>query len=132
MASYYVLYMEKAVENYMKGSTTIVQRKENASKLKSPIFLICPEPPFKRSFFNKHGVNNTIGAEKYFWTNPMYQNAFTNHTFMEMEPMDLYMNMSYQLGLDMNISLYQLDYEYVYFRFVCRVNQRKMHPLSSV
>ena len=108
---YYMLYMEKAVENYMKGSTTIVQRKENISEMKSPIFLICPEPPFKMSFFKDHGVNNTLAAEKYFWTNPMYQRTFANETFMAMEAMDLYMNMSYQLGIDMNIFLYHFDYE---------------------
>ena len=45
---YYVFYMEKAVRNYVKGSTTIVQRQEEIldSNSNSPVFVLCADPPF--------------------------------------------------------------------------------------
>ena len=111
IVAYYVLSMEKAVENYLKGSTTIVETQENISKPKSPIFMICPDPPFKPSFFTDLEINNTIGAEKYFWVaTTFYGNLFENVSFTAM---DLYMDMSYQLKTDMNIFLYHFSAQYV-------------------
>ena len=107
IVAYYVLSMEKAVENYLKGSTTIVETQENISKPKSPIFMICPDPPFKPSFFTDLEINNTIGAEKYFWVNTIfYGGLLENFSFTAM---DLYMNMSYQLKTDINIFLYHFS-----------------------
>ena len=105
--------MEKAWNNYLKKSTTIVQRREDISESKPPVFMICPDPPFKTSFFTDLGMNDTMGAEKYFWVNPlMMQNIFKNDSYTTM---DLYMKMSYQLELDMNIFVHRYFLEYVYF-----------------
>ena len=96
--------MEKAVETYLKKSTTVVQRQEE-SLSKSPVLLMCPDPPYKPSFFTEFGINETLGAEKYFWANPpSYQSFFKNTPFT---PMELYMNMSYHLEIDINIFLLQ-------------------------
>ena len=103
IVAYYVLSMEKAVENYLKGSTTIVETQENISEAKSPIFMICPDPPFKPSFFADLNISNTMGAEKYFWSHPYYQSFFEKDSFVAI---DFYMNMSYHLGLDMKMFLY--------------------------
>ena len=101
---YYILCMEKAVETYLKRSTTVVQRQEK-SESKSPVLLICPDPPYKPSFFTDLGINETLGAEKYFWVNPFaYQGMFKNSSFT---PMELYMNMSYHLEVDMNLFVFR-------------------------
>ena len=31
-----------------------------------PVLVICPDPPFKLSFFEKHDLDDA-GIEKYFW-----------------------------------------------------------------
>ena len=112
IVAYYKLSMEKAVENYLKGSTTIVQRQENISESKLPVLIICPDPPFKPSFFADLNISNTMGAEKYFWYNTVfYGDFFENSSFT---PMDLYMNMSYQLQRDMNIFLHHYSVQYVF------------------
>ena len=100
---YYLFYMEKAVENYRKSSTTIVQRQEEIYDPKSPVFVICPDPPFKTSFFRDLGVSNAKAADKYFWVHSMFWDVFENNSFNAMEA---YMNMSYKLELDWNIFLY--------------------------
>ena len=109
---YYIFYMDKAVRNYAKGSTTIVQRQEEIldSNSKSPVFVLCVDPPFKTSFFRDLGINKTNGAEKYFWAHPMYENIFENRTF---HAMDIYTDMSYHLEDDLNIFVYHFIPEYV-------------------
>ena len=104
--------MEHALENYSKKRTTIVQSQKSIPQFKSPVFVVCSEPPYKTSFFRDHGRNSTEGAEKYFWSHPYYQSFFEKDSFVAM---DFYMNMSYQLGVDINIFLYQWITEYVYF-----------------
>ena len=103
--AFYKVTMEKAVENYMKSSTTIVQRQENTTKPVPPVFMICPDPPFKTSFFTDFGMKNTMGAEKYFWIQPMVITMFTKNS--SFTAMDLYMKMSYQMGKDINVSIFQ-------------------------
>ena len=103
---YYIGYMEPALDQYGKKSTTIAQRREEIDVFESPIFVACPDPPFKKSFFRKNGVNKSSGAEKYFWTLPLYQNILGETTS---SAMDLFMNMTYRLGTDWQISIfYQL------------------------
>ena len=108
---FYVLYMEKAVENYMKKSTTIVERPEEIIEMKSPVFVLCPDPPFKTSFFRDLDPNKTKGAENFFWVHPMFHTIFDNKSVSAME---IYTNMSYQLGVDINMFLYHWIPEYVY------------------
>ena len=99
---YSVMYMEPALRLYGKKDKTIAQKREIITQPESPVLVLCPEPPFKKSFFKKQfGENLTVGVERYFWT--------SMHHWPENYPystaMDIYMNMSYQLGLDWNISL---------------------------
>ena len=89
-----LMYMRTAVEQYTKGGTTISQTSKKLSKLKSPTFIFCLDPPFKPSFFKNHSVTN-LGVEKYFWVFPHTRKMFENHSAPE-----LYMEMSHHLGSD--------------------------------
>ena len=98
--------MEQALEQYGKKSTTIGQMRQNISDFKSPIYVACVDPPFKKSFFRNNGVSETSGAIKYFWMFSPYQKLLENTTY---SAMDNYMNMTYQLGSDWNINLLYLN-----------------------
>ena len=101
---YSVMYMEPALKTYGRKSTTISQKSEilNLTQLDLPVLVLCPDPPFKKSFFKQFGKNKTIGAERFFWSWSSHWQMLENYNFTAM---DAYMNMSYQLGLDWNISL---------------------------
>ena len=98
------MYLEPALNQYGKKDKTIAQKRENITQPESPVIVLCPDPPFKKSYFRQFGKNKTTGSERFFWIwdsssqLPMVENY--NSTAM-----DIYMNMSYQLGLDWNISL---------------------------
>ena len=99
---YYVMYFEPAIKQYDKKDKTIAQKREKITQPESPVLLLCPDPPFKPSFFEQFGENKVPGSEKYFWVaNPHWQ-MVENYTSTAM---NFYMNMSYQLGSDWNISL---------------------------
>ena len=57
--------MKSALEQFKKGSTTIVQSKIEYQP-EPPVFIACPDPPFKTSFFKNHGLIEE-GSDKYFW-----------------------------------------------------------------
>ena len=99
---YSVMYMKPALKTYGKKSTTISQKSESLTQLDLPVLVLCPDPPFKKSFFKQFGKNKSMGVEKYFWSfnvhRPMVEHYYST-------AMDVYMNMSYQLGLDWNISV---------------------------
>ena len=97
-----MMYMRIALEQYdkYKESTSMVQTRENTSHLNPPVFVACPDPPFKTSFFREHGLNKSSAIERYFWLNPLWQNRFGNISSTAAE---MYMNMSYHLGLDWQI-----------------------------
>ena len=59
------MYMSTAIEQFTKGSTTISQTPKTLSKLQPPIFIFCPDPSFKISFFKNHNVTH-LGVEKIF------------------------------------------------------------------
>ena len=94
--------MEQALEQYGKKSTTIGQMRQNITKFKSPIYVACVDPPFKASFFRNNGVNETSGAAKYFWMQNYWKKLLENTTY---SALDIYMNMTYQLGSDWNINM---------------------------
>ena len=100
--------MEQALEQYGKKSTTIGQMRQNIniSDFNSPIYVACVDPPFKESFFINNGVSETSGATKYFWMIPGYQKLLENTTY---SAMDIYMNMTYQLGSDWDINLVYIN-----------------------
>ena len=98
--------MEQALEQYGKKSTTIGQMRQNITEFKSPIYVACVDPPFKASFFRNNGVNETSGAVKYFWMQNYWKKLLENTTY---SALDIYMNMTYQLGSDWNINLVYLN-----------------------
>ena len=98
--------MEEALMQYAKKSTTIGQMRQNIDEFKSPIYVACVDPPFKESFFRNNGVSETSGAIKYFWQLSGYQKLLENTTY---SAMDIYMNMTYQLGSDWDINLIYLN-----------------------
>ena len=101
---YSVMYMEPALKTYGRKSTTISQKSEilNLTQLDLPVLVLCPDPPFKKSFFKQFGKNKSMGVEKYFWSFDVHWPMVENYYSIAM---DVYMNMSYQLGLDWNISV---------------------------
>ena len=94
---FYFMYMRTAIEQFTKASTTISQTPKKLSKLEPPIFIFCPDPPFKLSFFKNHSATS-LGVEKYFWVFPHTKKRFENHSAP-----DLYMEMSHHLESDWKI-----------------------------
>jgi len=90
MAAYCFWYMEPALKQYIKGSKTIAQTRANKDESQSPpVLIVCPYPPFKSSFFKDHGLDKSVGAEKYFWKVPKHWETFKNSSYTAM---DIYMN----------------------------------------
>jgi hypothetical protein len=78
MLAYCFLYMKPALKQYLKGSKTIAQTRENKDQPNPPpVLIVCSYPPFKNSFFKNHGLDG-IGAEKYFWKVPQHWEMFKN------------------------------------------------------
>ena len=105
--AYIFLYMEPALKQYLKRSKTIAQSREiNDKPQEPPVLIVCPYPPFKASFFKDHGMGKSTGAEKYFWKLEIHWKMFQNSS---QTAMDIYMNMSYKLGMDWHIHLFKYD-----------------------
>ena len=102
---YTVMYMEPALVQYGRKDKTIAQKRENISQPESPVLVLCPDPPFKASFFKQFGLKKSPASEKYFWVMQMHWQMVENYTSTGSTAMDIYMNMSYHLGTDWNISL---------------------------
>ena len=102
LISFYLLYMKKALDQFTKESKTIVQSKIE-SEPEPPVLIVCPVPPFKNSFFKNHGLckKKYPGISAYFWA--AYKQGddqfFQNNSSM----LELYMDMSYELGTDWDI-----------------------------
>ena len=94
--------MEKALDQFTKRRTTIVKSKIE-SEPEPPVLIVCPDPPFKTSFFQDHGVckKEYPGISAYFWAAyKQRDNAFfPNYSSM----LKLYNDMSYELGTDWEI-----------------------------
>ena len=100
---YSVMYMEPALRLYGKKDKTVAQKREIITHRESPVLVLCPDPPFKKSFFKQFGKKKNLGAERYFWSFDIHMQMLENYNS---SAMDVYMNMSYQLGLDWNISIF--------------------------
>ena len=103
---YSVTYMAPAVKQFAQKSKTITQKSEEITQPELPVLVLCPDPPFKKSFFNQFDKDKRLGVEKYFWTFDVHWKMLENYNFTAM---DVYMNMSYQLGLDWNIIIPKLE-----------------------
>ena len=66
----------------------------------APILIICPEPGFKTSYFDEHEL--LTGFKKFLWRVEKYRYL----SKFEKNIADAYMNMSYTLGVDWNILLF--------------------------
>ena len=107
---YYFLYMESALTQYYENRTTIVQSREKILDPESPVLLLCPNPPFKASYFKNQGLDEFGHHERFFWIMHDPQNLVQNGTA---EPIDIYMNMSYILGSDFKILVYQFKLSFL-------------------
>ena len=70
-------------------------------ELDYPVFIICPEPGFKASFFKELGNSWRPGPEHYLWKIDYYRDILENVPSMT----DAYKNMSYILGEDWNAKI---------------------------
>ena len=105
---FYFLYMKDALSQFKEGKTTMSEMRkkiELSDSREAPVLIICPEPGFKSSFFDENYIE--ISLKKFFWNYP----SVSGETMKKFEHnlMDAYMNMSYTMGKDFNISL--LDFE---------------------
>ena len=75
---------------------------KEAKELDYPIFVFCPEPGFKPSFFKKMKWNEPAGAEKFIWKYSGYTKFLQNVSSFP----DVYKNMSYVYGVDWTIALF--------------------------
>ena len=99
---YTVMYLKPALNQYAKNDKTIAQKRENITQPESPVLVLCPDPPFKKSYFRQFDKNKTIGAERFFWVNSPSWKMVEKYNSTAM---NIYMNMSYQLGVDWDINL---------------------------
>ena len=97
--------MKDALHQFIKGSTTIVQR-QIPNEPEPPVLIACPDPPFKISFFENHGLNEEESNRLYWIFHRYLKNVFPN-TYSSFKnyssKLDLYMDMSFELGIDWKI-----------------------------
>jgi hypothetical protein len=110
LALFYFLYMKDALSQFKEGKTTMSEMRkkiELSDNREAPVLIICPEPGFKSSFFDENHIEFFKSLKKFFWNYP----AVSGETMKKFEHnlMDAYMNMSYNMGKDFNLSL--IDYE---------------------
>ena len=101
---FYFLYMKKALDQFIKGSTTIIHTQETDQYSNQPVLIACTTPPFKRSFFKKHGLNNDLGLKAFWMFDHIFPKKFENDSML-----DVYMNMSYTLRNDWEIGIISLE-----------------------
>ena len=102
----YFLYMDKAIQQFQRGKTTMAESIDVADEPQYPVFIICPQPGFKLSSFedmrNKSEcVSGSTGIEKYLWKQKCFRGILKNVSSIP----DTYMNMSYNLGEDWKIQV---------------------------
>ena len=101
------LYMKDALSQFIEGKTTMseMRKKIELNPRKAPVLIICPEPGFKKSFFEQNAID--INYRKFFWNYPSVSGELLKK--FDGDFMGAYMNMSYTIGEDFNINL--LDFE---------------------
>ena len=101
---YYLMYMQTAVDQYYEEKTTMAQTRINTSSLDPPVFVACPDPPFKTSFFKEQGFNKTGEMRKYFWMYQYWRNKLKKLKKNISTEEEMYVKMSYHLGSDWRIT----------------------------
>ena len=107
LALFYFLYMKDALSQFKDGKTTMSEMRkkiELSDNREAPVLIICPEPGFKSSFFDENHIE--ISLKKFFWNYPSVSGEIMKK--FEHNLMDAYMNMSYFIGREFNISLLNL------------------------
>ena len=84
---------------------TVFLRQAKVEEYSAPVLIACPEPAFKPSFFKENKLT-LLSIEKIFWSVEQQRNRFENYTSM----LPVYMNMSYELGLDWEIAMFEFRY----------------------
>ena len=96
-----VFYMKDSLDKYQKGITTMGERQVEIDKKRlCPIVLICPQPGFKTSYFDELKIYS--GMKKFLWKKPSYKYMKP----IENDIVSAYDNMSYKLGIDWNIHVW--------------------------
>ena len=98
---FYFLFMEPALQKFKDGATTIVQSQEKNVQPDPPVLVICPDPPFKPSYFKRNGFED-FSLHMYFWR---FYDKFTNMFHNDSSLTDIYKNMSLKLGVDWHIQI---------------------------
>ena len=100
---FYVFYMKDSLDKYKKGITTMGERQVEIGfdkKRLCPIVIICPQPGFKTSYFDELKIYS--GMKKFLWKKPSYKYMKP----IENDSVSAYDNMSYKLGIDWNIHVW--------------------------
>ena len=102
---FYVFYMKDSLDKYQKGITTMGERQVEIEidKRLCPIVITCPQPGFKTSYFDELKIYS--GYKKFLWRKLSYKQMKP----VENDIVNAYDNMSYKLGIDWNIHLYNQE-----------------------
>ena len=99
---YYFFYLGEALSQYHEKRTTIAESIRSVDQLDYPVLIFCPNPGFKPSFFEEmRNKSKHPGVEKFIWKFKFHKRLLENVSSIP----DVYKNMSYELGVDWNISL---------------------------
>lgn len=105
-ALFSVLYMKPALEQYYRGSITMGERNEMVDEIDYPVFIICPQPGFKQSFYKDpaNNINKSIpvGYRNVVWKYKMYRNVLLKDVT---DIPTFYKKMSYVLGVDWKMTI---------------------------
>ena len=100
---YYFFYLGEALSQYYEKRTTIAESIKSVDQLDYPVLIFCPNPGFKPSFFEEmKNKNKYPGVEKFIWKFKYHKSLLKNVSSIP----DVYKNMSFELGVDWDISLY--------------------------
>ena len=77
----YFIYMKEAIQKAQSGATTVIQRSVNM-QYEAPTIIICPEPGYKKSIFEKY--NLSVPARRIFRYDGYGQENLDNLTVLEL------------------------------------------------
>ena len=99
---YYFFYLGEALSQYYEKRTTIAESIKSVDQLDYPVLIFCPNPGFKASFFEEmKNRKKYFGVEKFIWKFKHHKRLLENVSSIP----DVYKNMSFELGVDWDISL---------------------------
>ena len=103
---YYFFYLGEALSQYYEKRTTFAESIKSVDQLDYPVLIFCPNPGFKPSFFeemkNEKIEKKYPGVEKFIWKFKYHKRLLENFSSIP----EVYKNMSFELGVDWDISLF--------------------------